>query len=83
MANLTGKGGFSKGRSSNPGDRPRALVSVMEDARRHTLEAIGVLVELMCAANSESVRLNAAEAVLSRGWGRPIQSVSGRRQFCE
>jgi hypothetical protein len=34
----------------------------------------------MRTAGSESVRLNAAEAILSRGWGRPIQAlqVDGR-----
>jgi hypothetical protein len=52
---------------------------VMEEARKHTLEAICTL-ELMRSANSESVRLNAAEAILSRGWGRPVQAfqVDGR-----
>jgi hypothetical protein len=29
----------------------------------------------MRTAESESVRLNAAEAILSRGWGRPIQAL--------
>jgi len=47
MANLNGRGGFKKGQSGNPGGRPRGLVSVMEEARRHTTEAIRVLVELI------------------------------------
>ena len=74
MANPGGRGGYKKGQSGNPGGRPRALVSVMEEARKHTRKAICTLSELMRAANSKSVRLNAAEAILSRGWGRSIQA---------
>ena len=80
MANPTGHGGFTKGRSGNPGGRPRSLASVMHEARRHTLPALKTLTTLMKEAKSESVRLGAAEAILSRGWGRPIQAfqIDGR-----
>ena len=66
-------------KSGNPGGRPRSLASVMHAARRHTLPALKTLVD-MKNAKSESVRLGAAEAILSRGWGRPIQAfqIDGR-----
>jgi hypothetical protein len=54
--------------------RPWAPAERYISIKLHPLDAIRVLVELMCGANSESVRLNAAEAILSRGWGRPVQA---------
>jgi CheY-like chemotaxis protein len=75
-----GQEALAEGKSGNPGGRPRQLASVMHEARRHTLEALQVQLQLMQSAESESVRLNAAEAILNRAWGRPIQAlqVDGR-----
>jgi hypothetical protein len=39
------------------------------------------LARLMQTAKSESVRLNAAEAILSRGWGRSVQAFQIDSQF--
>jgi hypothetical protein len=44
---------------------------VIDAARAHTEEAIGTLHSLMTDANQPgSVRVAAAEALLSRGWGK-------------
>jgi hypothetical protein len=52
----------------------------MHEARRYTQPALSTLVKLMKSARSESVKLGAAEAILSRGWGRSVQAfqVDGR-----
>jgi hypothetical protein len=75
MSNPSGAGGFLRGKSGNPGGRPRSLANVMHEARRHTQPALATLVKLMKGARSEAVRLGAAEAILSRAWGKPVQSL--------
>ena len=75
MANMSiaraANGQFSKGRSANPGGRPRDEEKVAELARSYTREAIETLVELMRSGNDERVRGTAAQALLDRGWGKP------------
>ena len=75
MANPAGIGGFRKGRSGNPGGRPRVIESLTREARLHTHEALQTLLKLMRKAKSENVRLNAADMIFNRGWGKPIQAV--------
>ena len=60
--------------SPNPGGRPKALHSVQELAQQYTEQAIETLAEIMNNEDAPaSARLSAAEALLNRGWGRPVQ----------
>ena len=66
---------FRPGHSGNPGGRPKALVQVRELAREYTEEAIQKLVELMRKADSDQAQILAANSLLDRGWGKPVQPV--------
>ena len=77
-------GRFSKGKSGNPGGRPRDEQKVAELARSYTREAIETLVELMRSGNDERVRGTAAQALLDRGWGKPkIEVVSDEAGYVQ
>jgi len=76
--NPTGHGGFQKGRSGNPGGRPKEVGAVRDLARAFTPQAIATLVTIMDQDNAPaSARVAAAEALLNRGWGRPTQPIAG------
>jgi len=47
MSNPTGKGGFKKGQSGNPGGRPRDAEGIRELARSHAAEAVETLASIM------------------------------------
>ncbi len=67
---------FPKGVSGNPSGQPKGVREVREAARQHTALAMRTLAEACRAKRAPwSARVAAAEALLSRGWGKPAQPV--------
>jgi hypothetical protein len=66
---------FRVGESGNRRGRPRIDPVLREVARAHTLEAVETLVQIM-RTGKPADRLNAANALLDRAWGRPSRSIS-------
>lgn len=74
-------GQFKKGKSGNPGGRPKLtpeMVELREAARAKTAEALQVLIDVMSDAGApSSARVTAASEVLDRGWGRAPATIEG------
>ncbi len=76
MSNPSGSGGFEKGKSGNPGGRPRAHIADLGRASRvYASLALKTLVELCRKGKSENSRLAAARELLDRGYGRPVAMI--------
>jgi hypothetical protein len=50
---------------------PRSL------ARNHTVRAIQTIAGIMDSGATEDLRMRASDLLLQRGWGKPVQPVSG------
>ena len=68
---------FRKGQSGNPTGRSKAVILVSELARQHTAEAIRALAEICEGGRGAKPgeQVQAALALLDRGWGKPQQAV--------
>lgn len=67
-------GTFQKGQSGNPKGRPKVDFEVREAARLYGQEAIDKLAQLM-RGEDPRVAASAAQALLDRGFGKPMQAV--------
>ena len=79
MANPTGKGGFKRGLSGNPGGRPAVSVELRALARERTPEAMRVLTGIMKDPKAPAAaRVAACRELLDRGYGRPVIEINAR-----
>jgi hypothetical protein len=69
-----GKTKWQKGQSGNPGGRPREVADIKELCRKFSRKAVDALVECL-ESSQERTRVAAAEALLDRGYGRPVQGL--------
>ena len=74
---------FQPGKSGNPGGRPRPVQSIQELARKHTIEALDVLVQIMLNEKGPpNARVAAANTLLDRAYGKaPTFSTSDTQVY--
>jgi Family of unknown function (DUF5681) len=68
---------FEKGKSGNPGGRPKVVGEVQALAREYTKEAVETLRDILLDKKAPpAARVAAANSILDRGYGRPSQTIN-------
>jgi hypothetical protein len=72
---------FQAGVSGNPGGRPAGLSKVSAAAREHSDAAVALLVSVMeNDATDIKLRVQVADMLLNRAWGRPAAALEPAEQ---
>jgi len=70
-------GGARPGAGRPPGQPNKVAASLRELAREYTPQALHALVRVMQESDSDAARVQAANAILDRGYGKPSQVLAG------
>ena len=66
--------GFQRGRSGNPGGRPKLPADIREAFKAKAPQALEVLTRCL-QSDDDRIAMMAAQAILDRGYGKPTQSI--------
>lgn len=72
---MSGHGGKRTGAGRKPGKVSQAKRDIMEMAKEHAELALQTLVNICQNGEAEASRVSAANAILDRAYGRPVQGV--------
>ncbi len=72
---MASHGGARPGSGRKKGSVGEIKRALSEAAKAHAETALGVLVEIATTGQSEAARVSAANAILDRAYGKPMQSV--------
>lgn len=68
---------WTKGTSGNPGGRKRTDQDLQALIRSYCPAAIQALADIVRTGTNERARVMAANSLLDRGYGKPVQTIKG------